>query len=648
MGGWYFSEVLVIFAEMNLIQAPGATPHHMILLADPQLIDPHTYPGRPWPLSKFTEMHTDNYLKRSYIQLQKTLHPDTVVFLGDLFDGGREWTTRDGNTDDFAWADPPRAVPERRYAEYWKKHYGDKFWLNEYRRFGDIFFKHWMEGGAAAGAGQRGRKLITGLPGNHDIGFGTNSRYYARQRFRAYFGETNRVDVIANHTFVSVDGLSLSAKGSTDPAMTKMAEPVDEFLQSVKSTKRRAEARELRHQRGEVEELKQEHVVSDIVTADFSHLPTLDPGPNAPEFPTILFTHVPLWRNPGTPCGPQREHWPPLTPPAGQTMPVNPDDRNSLPVSKGYQYQTVLSEELSTSIVESVGDVVSIFSGDDHDYCEIRHPKLGNIQEITVKSMSWAMGVREPGFLMVSLWNPLDPTGHPVGTHSSGHGANSATGQAMTLETHLCFLPDQISIFLRYVLVLCISLIVLIIRAILVPTFKLKPFAPLQAPPPLIDENLLLPISNKDFRPDCNYDNQSDGSNCSTSSTGPKKSATLLAPRSTAARTRSVSPGPSYGHGQTSIYNAPLQAPLKTPSPPLVAHAGYYPPPDTPKRSADFDDEEAEWGINGSYSTGKPARRGARARPLTKAEVAVREMGLSIWRVAWVVGTVYLYLVWHG
>src|ERR1700733_8612442 len=84
-------------------QPKDATPHHLVFLADPQLIDPHSYPGRPWPLDKFTMLHTDNYLKRSYISLQKKLHPDTIFFLGDLFDGGREWRTAHGNTDDPLW-----------------------------------------------------------------------------------------------------------------------------------------------------------------------------------------------------------------------------------------------------------------------------------------------------------------------------------------------------------------------------------------------------------------------------------------------------------------------------------------------------------------------------------------------------------------
>src|SRR5256885_14717872 len=96
-------------------QSDGASPHHLVFVADPQLVDPHTYPGRPWPLSSLTVRHTDLYLRRSYSMMQEYLHPDTTIFLGDLFDGGREWATHKNSSS-----------PEKRY-----KKYGEKFWLKE-------------------------------------------------------------------------------------------------------------------------------------------------------------------------------------------------------------------------------------------------------------------------------------------------------------------------------------------------------------------------------------------------------------------------------------------------------------------------------------------------------------------------------------
>ena len=63
--------------------------------------------------------YTDQYMRRAYSRIQTELYPDTVFFLGDLFDGGREWSTRTTKS------------PEKQYQQY-----GDNYWMNEYRRFG--------------------------------------------------------------------------------------------------------------------------------------------------------------------------------------------------------------------------------------------------------------------------------------------------------------------------------------------------------------------------------------------------------------------------------------------------------------------------------------------------------------------------------
>ena len=51
-------------------------------------------------------------MRRSYRQLQQVLRPDTVFFLGDLFDGGREWKTATGDFEDPEWAKGNRPVEE--------------------------------------------------------------------------------------------------------------------------------------------------------------------------------------------------------------------------------------------------------------------------------------------------------------------------------------------------------------------------------------------------------------------------------------------------------------------------------------------------------------------------------------------------------
>jgi len=575
-------------------------------------------------------------MKRSYISLQEKLHPDTIFFLGDLFDGGREWKTARGNINDPSWANGLRPSGEQAFVETWGKRYGEDFWLHEYDRFGRIFFKFWNLAGARAGPWQRGRKIISTLPGNHDLGFGAQIKIPIRNRFELSFGEGNRVDVVGNHTFVSVDTVSLSA-GGDEHGTKEITEPVENFLKNVQSTKRKAVARELNFLAGKEDHTQLKHVVEDLEHADFKHLPTLDPGPGAVELPTILLTHVPLYRPPGTPCGPKREHWPPATPPKGQTTPVYPDHGNAISVSRGYQYQNVLSEADSVKLVSKIGNVVSVYSGDDHDYCEIVHPENKNFaRETTVKSMSMAMGVRKPGFLLLSMWNPIGPDGSPL--HPTTKGA------APTTQSHLCILPDYLGILIRYGIFVAFTVLTLLVRSILTPILNLTPFS---GPKTMCTEedSTLLPMTTT---PKSDFNTRRSREQDSTSSTSSNhfSSTPALAPRSSAARTRSVSPtimgSPSFqGNG----YGLPPSQVRFPATPPLINHAGFsasYVPPT-------FDDEFSNGHSSGkskagSYNNSKPKP----TKPDTVTQFVWREMWQSVWRVTWLVMLVYCWLAYFG
>lgn len=352
----------------------------------------------------------------------------------------------------------------------WHRKYGQEFWLKEYERFGSIFFDHYNDGGEGAGAWQRGRKLVASLPGNHDLGFGAQVQVPVRNRFEAFFGDTNRVDVVGNHTIVSIDAVSLSAESSEFKDrhdLTPIYGPVNEFLQNVKSTKRKAALEELSAWHGVETAQRFTHAVNEVDNRDSIKKASDELIKDGPDFPTILLTHVPLYREPGTPCGPHRDHWPPATPPKGQTEPVNPDHRNALSISAGYQYQNVLSDLDSQKLVQSVGNVVHVFSGDDHDHCDVVHSaSRGGVREITVKSLSMAMGVPRPGFVMASLWNPVDDKGNAI-----------PGSPETTLQTHLCLLPNQIHTYIKYVAFIVLSIVLLGLRALLVPVLNLTPFA---------------------------------------------------------------------------------------------------------------------------------------------------------------------------
>ncbi|KAL6716028.1 hypothetical protein ACLMJK_006990 [Lecanora helva] len=501
---------------------PTSSPHRVVLVADPQLVDPHTYPGRPWPLSTLTIWYTDLYIRKSFQQIQEKLSPDSVFFLGDLFDGGREWSTTSGNNDE-------RESPGKR----WRK-YDTRYWLKEYRRFNRIFFDPWLRRRGQEGKQQPGRKLIAGLPGNHDLGLGGGIRIPVRKRFQAYFGNGNRFDIVGNHSFVSLDTVSLSAKGQpieiggrqgiTDQVHSQEVwSPVDQFLHTAKTQKARAIERELRVRNGGQENEPLEHAAIELDDPRAHTIPF--EAHKGTDIPSVLLTHVPLYRVEGTPCGPLRERFPQSKSATGELL--EKDDGNSIRVQQGVQYQNVLTPEISNQIIDLVGDITHVFSGDDHDYCDVIHrgytSKNGGIREVTVKSISWAMGVRKPGIVQLSLWNPVNAEGMAIGQ-----------GSESTMQTHLCLLPDQLSIFIRYGWLLVLTLFMLMGRAIKTGyTAKTKPR---QA------NGHILPLT-KTSAPDTTLDEMTSASALSP----PSKN--HLAVRSSAGRPRSISPSNGYGYG---------------------------------------------------------------------------------------------------
>lgn len=458
-------------------------------------------------------------MTRVYRMLQNTLYPDTTMFLGDLFDGGREWGTLTSKS------------PEKR----WEK-YDHKFWLKEYERFGNIFVKTWQDAGVVGRKGQGlRRKLILTLPGNHDLGFAEGVSHPVRKRYYAYFGEGNRVDVIANHTFVSIDALSLSARGK--PGFEDIAEPAVEFLNSVHPRIRLALTRELKARRDEILRVQYPHTVIEAEQLAQAKLPSIALSEVA-ELPTVLLSHIPLYRDKGAGCGPFREHQPQRMGEDGK--PIDPDERNAIPIEAGHQYQNVLTLDVSKEVTEKIGTVRYAFSGDDHDYCDLTHrgyPSAGGgIREITVKSLSWAMGVRKPGFVMLSMWNPVDQSGR-----SQLEGPRSQD----TLQSHLCLVPDQLGIFIRYGIALVLTLSLLIVRA---GHLSLNPdksgFAGTMSPllPMMERPGSSSAAHGKDYADNYISDDALSNSSSTSSNEG-------LSARHHAARTRSISPIKRGGYG---------------------------------------------------------------------------------------------------
>ncbi|KAF8608899.1 Metallo-dependent phosphatase [Ceratobasidium sp. AG-I] len=310
-------------------------PTHVMLIADPQVIDHRSYPGRRLWFKALTQFIVDSNLRKSW-RAAKRLSPNMVIFLGDMMDGGRY-----------------RMLDEE-YEAY-------------HSRFNNIF------------------RMSSDVPkyylvGNHDVGLGKSQAFSARarQRYLAHFGGvTNYQVTVANHSFIFIDAPSL-----------------------VEEDYRRYEA----------EEAFEDWPGNPGGAIEFINRLAQEGSPK----PRILFSHIPLSRSAGASCGALRE-------------------RGSIQRGAGMGYQNLLGRHTTQFLLDNTNPIM-VYSGDDHDYCDIRHPRsegtgMGT-REVSVKSFSMAMGVKRPGFQLLSLVSP-DP----------------ASPYARTLADTPCHLPDQMRIY---------------------------------------------------------------------------------------------------------------------------------------------------------------------------------------------------------
>lgn len=153
---------------------------NVMFVADPQLIDSHTYPGRN-SLLKWLSQHTvDVNLKQNYKALIRHLQPDYVMFLGDYLENGRLSS---------------------------EQYYEDQF--SRFERIFNRFPKY-----------TRGKNLFTSVPGKHDVGFGNGVNASLQAQFSKHFGAPNTVQLIDGVDFVMLDSPSFS---SEDPEIRKEA-----------------------------------------------------------------------------------------------------------------------------------------------------------------------------------------------------------------------------------------------------------------------------------------------------------------------------------------------------------------------------------------------------------------------------------------
>ncbi|GJJ75643.1 ethanolamine phosphate phosphodiesterase [Entomortierella parvispora] len=174
--------------------------------------------------------------------------------------------------------------------------------------------------------------------------------------------------------------------------------------------------------------------------------------------PRILFTHVPLFRSDTTYCGDVRE-------------------TKQLIINRGgAQYWNMVSASLSREILRGIQPDM-VFSGDDHDWCEIAHSLDGTITpEVTLRSFSFAQGIQQPAFVMLSLYNPdhtpkntfpdVPGPGLPVGALDPADQTETVlrpTGKA-TFAYEECMLPNQMQIYICYGVLFGISLCWIVVQ----------------------------------------------------------------------------------------------------------------------------------------------------------------------------------------
>jgi len=173
------------------------------IIADPQLSDAFSYGQKRGSLGLWlTKTSCDTYMHRAFHHLLSQ-KPEVVLFLGDLFDGGREWSLEDAQ------------------------------WTDDLQRFARIF--HLQSQVAKLPTTNTLRYYY--IPGNHDIGLGNHIIPEAYARFVDTFGKPNWGIKLNAATFIGIDSSSLlggSAGSVIDTTIITDAKGEDEWHQNAK------------------------------------------------------------------------------------------------------------------------------------------------------------------------------------------------------------------------------------------------------------------------------------------------------------------------------------------------------------------------------------------------------------------------------
>lgn len=117
-----------------------------------------------------------------------------------------------------------------------------------------------------------------------------------------------------------------------------------------------------------------------------------------------------------------------------------------------------------------------IFSGDDHDWCEMGHSLDGRLTpEVTLPTFSFAQGIKQPGFVVLSLYNPQHISRNARSLMQEADNATTTLPANHVLESHMakmsdmttfaydeCMLPKQLVIYSGYSCLLLCTLLWLV------------------------------------------------------------------------------------------------------------------------------------------------------------------------------------------
>ncbi|KAG9069091.1 hypothetical protein KI688_009986 [Linnemannia hyalina] len=338
--------------------------YKIVIIADPQLTDWYSYKQTGLALC-LTEFYTDLFMRKGFARLHRRLQPDMVLFLGDLMDGGRETVAEDDggvyekNKGRFldkvfdsrrtAWNQEPLVMDEEDIGEEeGLRQYGGEYETRSRQmdeaRTGDTTGHYRQITYPAAGATERAQIRQDGK----------SARLYVAGNHDVGFGDTLVRQAMKRYKgdFGSVNyeikvgnhSLVILDTLSLSSNITSIREESRDFLAKMEQEK--------------------------------------------PKEPRILFTHVPLFRPETTSCGEARE---------AQQLILD---------GNGEQYQNMVNASLSREILRKVQPDM-IFSGDDHDWCEMGHSLDERLTpEVTLPTFSFAQGIKQPGFVVLSLYNP--------------------------------------------------------------------------------------------------------------------------------------------------------------------------------------------------------------------------------------------------